>query len=119
MDIDGTGQPSEPDWLSEERPPWSTADYWEQDHPDDHRHESDSIDVPVVLLMRRADRKRHRIVREKHADLFSITAYQYLQDPEIWVALAGDDTGLTLSLESARRLKHELASFLRKNFGNS
>lgn len=87
--------------ITENCPPWCVAD-----HPEPgEAHRSSGSTVPVVAWVRSVARAEDLVLEVRQSD----------DDPTPWCYLGdGMDQHLELSLESARRLSHELMDFLAR-----
>ena len=94
-------------------PTWCEQDHDESVHPDDQFH-SVGVQVPVVGMVRGAT----DLFTEPAS--FDVVLFQYAQvgggpasvAGEEWVFLGGDESGFTVTRESARRLYRALGHVL-------
>lgn len=94
-------------------PQWCRAQHGDEIHPDDHRHESKIVVIPVVENARTSSSAgngaAHR--RPDSAEVF-LVVHQQLDEPDVWVSLGVDGRGADLSLESAQRVHQALEDLL-------
>lgn len=94
-------------------PQWCRAQHGDEIHPDDRRHESEIVVVPVVENARTSpsagNDAAHR--RPDSAEVF-LVVHQQLDESDVWVGLGVDGRGMDLSLESAQRVHLALGDLL-------
>lgn len=100
--------PADPDC-----PQWCRAQHDDEIHPDDRRHESEIVVVPVVenapTSAPAGNGAAHR--QPDSAEVF-LVIHQQLGEPDVWVALGAGGRGMDLSLESAQRVHLALGDLL-------
>ncbi|MEO7018136.1 MAG: hypothetical protein ABI130_03130, partial [Leifsonia sp.] len=84
--MDGT----KAEWMQEARPSWSVAEYGEQTHADDRRHESETAEVPVVFLYRLVSPIDNSVELIPNAGDVTIVATQRIGGDDIWVSIGRD-----------------------------
>lgn len=85
-------------------PKWCCAQHGRETHPDDNRHESQIVTVPVVVLERVESPGGERLLRHPDTAEVFLALHQHLGESETWVALGLDGRGVDLTLESAQRV---------------
>ncbi len=94
-------------------PRWCRAQHGGEIHPDDRRHESEIVVVPVVENARTSAPAGSGAAyrRADSAEVF-LVVHQQLGEPDVWVSLGLDGRGMDLSLESAQRVHQALGDLL-------
>ncbi|MVT26658.1 DUF6907 domain-containing protein [Nesterenkonia alkaliphila] len=94
-------------------PQWCRAQHGDEIHPDDRRHESEIVVIPVVKNTRTTapagNGAAHR--RPDSAEAF-LVIHQQLDESDVWIGLGADGRGMDLSLESAQRVHQALGDLL-------
>ncbi|NLS09797.1 hypothetical protein HGQ17_07205 [Nesterenkonia sp. MY13] len=94
-------------------PGWCRAQHGDEIHPDDRRHESEIVVVPVAENARTSAPAGNGAVhrRPDSTEVF-LVVHQQLGEPDVWVGLGVDGRGMDLSLESAQRVHQALGDLL-------
>lgn len=94
-------------------PRWCRAQHGDEIHPEDRRHESEIVVVPVVENARTSAPAGNGAAyrRADSAEVF-LVIHQQLGEPDVWVGLGVDGRGMDLSLESAQRVHQALGDLL-------
>lgn len=88
-----------PGWQREPCPPWCVVEHAEDDHPDDRRHVSAGIEVPVMALvgvLEGADGHRDRV----EARRLVVCAQRRDGEPDTWLYV-GDGTDQMVEVDVA------------------
>lgn len=100
------------DWLTEPCPSWCCRDHRGQHHPADRVHFSDAQLVPVIERLRAHDFASGEICLYASACDAALMAMQPVGDRDVWVSIGTEKHQVEVSVESIRRLRDHLTTFL-------
>lgn len=98
----------DPPWPPTRCPPWCTGEHHATDHPEDRRHRSEAVIVPVTLT----EPPTYGVVS---ADEWLVYGHRGHDDVTTWLSIGSAEAppvAITMSLESAHRLCAGIVSCL-------
>ncbi|MGO1292286.1 MAG: DUF6907 domain-containing protein [Micrococcaceae bacterium] len=101
-----------PDWLTEPCPSWCCGDHRGQHHPADRVHFSEARLVPVIERLRARDPSSGEIQVYASACDAALVAVQAVGERDVWVSIGTEEHQVEVSVESIRRLRDHLTTFL-------